>query len=163
MIPEALKDHETVAALEAFDSGAIIAGKPDRGEISLEIEPSRIVGVCRFLKEQRRFERLCGITAVDWYPMEPRFEAVYQLHSISRNERIRLKCKLSGKNPEVDSVTSVWAGANWYEREAFDLFGIGFRNHPNLRRIMMPENWEGYPLRKDYPVHGHRYDYKDVL
>jgi NADH-quinone oxidoreductase subunit C len=94
--------------------------------------------------------------------MEPRFEVIYLLHSMERrSERLRLKCRLHGDNPEIDSITGVWAGANWYERETFDLFGIVFRNHPNLTRIMMPDEWIGHPLRKDFPVHGHRYSYQD--
>ncbi len=100
--------------------------------------------------------RISTVTAVDWYPAEPRFEVVYHLHSPERNERLRLKCRLQGTNPEIDSVTAVWRGANWYERETFDLFGIRFRNHPNLQRIMLPETWEGHPLRKDYPITGDR-------
>ncbi len=81
---------------------------------------------------------------------------VYHLHSIERKQRVRLKCRLAGDDPEIESVTSVWRAANWYEREVFDLFGIRFRNHPDLRRIMMPDDWEGHPLRKDYPVTGTR-------
>ena len=96
---------------------------------------------------------------MDLHPAEPRFEVVYHLHSIEKNQRLRLKCRLSGANPEIDSATGVWRGANWYEREVFDMFGIGFRNHPNLVRILMPIDWEGYPLRKDYPVHGYKYSY----
>jgi NADH-quinone oxidoreductase subunit C len=75
--------------------------------------------------------------------------------------RVRLKCAVSGDNAVIDSVVAVWPGAAWYEREVFDLFGVGFRNHPNLTRILMPDNWEGHPLRKDYPVHGYKYSYKD--
>ena len=101
--------------------------------------------------------RLSGLTGVDWYPLEPRFEIVYLIHSIEKNSRVRLKCKVSGDDPNIDSVTSVWPGANWYEREVFDLFGVNFRNHPHMRRIMMPDDWEGHPLRRDYPIHGHRY------
>jgi NADH-quinone oxidoreductase subunit C len=92
--------------------------------------------------------------------MEPRFEVVYLLHSVSRNERIKLKVALPGEGPEVESVCGVYAGANWYEREAYDLFGVVFRNHPDLRRIMMPDNWKGHPLRRDFPVHGHKYSYQ---
>jgi NADH-quinone oxidoreductase subunit C len=97
---------------------------------------------------------LSTVTAVDRYPSQPRFEVVYHLQSIARKERLRLKCRLSGEQPEIDSATVVWRSANWFEREVFDLFGIRFRNHPDLRRIMMPEEWEGHPLRKDYPVTG---------
>jgi NADH:ubiquinone oxidoreductase subunit C len=81
---------------------------------------------------------------------------VYHLHSIERNDRLRLKCRIGGENPEIASVTSVWRSANWYEREVFDLFGIRFLNHPDLRRILMPDDWEGYPLRKNYPITGSR-------
>jgi NADH-quinone oxidoreductase subunit C len=86
---------------------------------------------------------------------------VYHLHSTSTRKRVRIKCRLPGANPEIDSVTSVWRGANWYERETFDMFGIGFRNHPNLVRILMPVDWDGHPLRKDYPVHGYKYGYSN--
>jgi NADH-quinone oxidoreductase subunit C len=128
--------------------------------LTLYIEPARIVEVCRHLKDDQKFVRLSSITAVDWHPAEPRFEVVYHLHSIERNARVRLKCRVSGSGSEIDSVTPVWRGADWYEREVFDLFGISFRNHPNLRRILMPDDWEGHPLRKDFPVHGHKYSYQ---
>ena len=156
MLPEELKQHESAAALEAFDGEAIVTGKFDREELTLEIAPDKIVGVCTFLKRQLNFVRLSTVTGVDRYPAEPRFEVVYHLHSVERNERLRLKCRLPGANPEIDSVTVVWRGAGWYEREVFDLFGVRFRNHPDLRRIMLPEDWEGYPLRKDYGVMGTR-------
>jgi len=87
---------------------------------------------------------------------EPRFEVVYHLLSISKKERVRLKVRLDGSSPVVESVTPVWPGANYFEREVFDLFGIRFTGHPYLRRIMMPEDWNGNPLRKDYPVEGYR-------
>jgi NADH-quinone oxidoreductase subunit C len=156
MLPENLKEQATAAAVEAFDSGAVASGKFDRGELTLEIAPEKIVSVCGFLKYDRGFVRLSTLTGVDWYPAEPRFEVVYHLHSIERNERLRLKCRLHGGNAEIDSVTEVWSGANWFERETFDLFGIRFRNHPDLRRIMLPDDWEGHPLRKDYSVMGPR-------
>ena len=147
--------------VEAAIPGAVLGSKVHRGQTSLEIAPAQIVEVCRFLRDQQQFNRLSGVTAVDWYPTEPRFEIVYLLHSIERNERLRLKCRLPSDRAEIDSVTSVWPGANWYEREVFDLFGVVFLNHPDLRRIMMPEDWEGHPLRKDYPVTGLKYDYTE--
>ena len=87
---------------------------------------------------------------------------VYLLHSVKNAARVRLKVRVSGENPAVDSVTCVWPGTNWYEREVFDLFGVTFNGHPDLRRIMMPEDWEGHPLRKDFPIHGHKYDYGET-
>jgi NADH-quinone oxidoreductase subunit C len=156
MIPDSLREYAIAAAVDRFDSEAIIGGKHDRGEWTLEIAPAKIVSVCGFLKYDEKFVRLSSVTAVDRYPAEPRFEVTYHLCSIERKQWLRLKCRISGRDPEIESVTSVWRGANWYEREVFDLFGIRFRNHPNLRRIMMPDDWEGHPLRKDYPVTGPR-------
>ena len=156
MLPDTLKDNAVARAVEEFDPSALVGGKLDRGEVTLEIAAEKIVPVCRFLKEQQQFVRVSTVTGVDRYPAEPRFEVVYHLHSIARNLRLRVKCRLGGENPEIDSVTAVWRGANWYERETFDLFGVRFRNHPDLRRIMLPEDWDGHPLRKDYPVTGSR-------
>jgi NADH-quinone oxidoreductase subunit C len=102
------------------------------------------------------FDFLSDVTCVDWYPSEPRFEVVYHLLSLPKKERVRLKVRLNSSSPSVDSITPVWQGANYFEREVFDLFGIRFVGHPYLRRIMMPEDWEGHPLRKDYPVEGYR-------
>ncbi|MBV8847038.1 MAG: NADH-quinone oxidoreductase subunit C [Bryobacterales bacterium] len=129
------------------------------GETTLIADPAQVVDLCRYLREREKFVRLSTITAVDWYPAEPRFEVVYHLHSIENNRYLRLKCRLSGATPEIDSATGVWRSANWYERETYDMFGIVFRNHPNLVRILMPLDWEGFPLRKDYPVHGNKYGY----
>jgi NADH-quinone oxidoreductase subunit C len=156
MLPEFLRERPVASAVEAFDTDAVTGGKYDRNELTLEIAPAKISSVCGFLKYDQKFVRLSTVTAVDRYPLEPRFEVVYHLHSIERKERIRLKCRIGGANPEIESVTAVWAGANWYEREVFDLFGIRFLNHPDLRRIMMPDDWEGHPLRKDYPITGTR-------
>ncbi len=145
----------------------ILETKQALGETTLIADPAHIVSLCRDLKHKENFLRLDTVTAVDWHPTEdPRFEVVYHLHSLGANpqvkvesRRLRVKCRISGTNPEIDSVTSVWRAANWYEREVFDMFGIGFRNHPNLTRILMPLDWEGHPLRKDYPVHGYKYSY----
>jgi len=162
MISDQVREIPVVSALVARFPDAITAGTLRLKELTLEVNPARIVEVCRFLKEDQKLNRLSAITGVDSYPVEPRFEVIYFLHSMERRgERLRLKCRLHGDNPEIDSVTPVWPGANWYERETFDLFGVRFRNHPNLTRIMMPDDWEGHPLRKDFPIHGHRYSYKD--
>ena len=145
--------------LTAWDASATLGGKTDRGELALDIAPEKIVAVCRRLKDAMQFVRLSAVTAIDRYPAEPRFEVVYLLHSLERNQRVRLRCRLSGGAPEIDSVCAVWPSANWCEREVFDLFGVRFREHPDLRRILMPEDWEGHPLRKDYPVTGQKYGY----
>jgi NADH-quinone oxidoreductase subunit C len=160
MISEELQTIPAVQAVAA-EPGALLEGKREFGETVLVIQPVKIVPICRMLKEKQGFERLAAVTALDWHPMEPRFEVVYQLHSIRNNVRLRLKCRLEGHDPAIESVCSVWKAADWYEREVFDLFGIRFLNHPNLKRILMPVDWQGNPLRKDYPVHGHKYSYQD--
>jgi len=161
MLPDSLQQHAVAAALESRLPGVITGGHADRNEPTLFIAPAQIVEVCRILKNEFSFVRLSAITAVDWQPADPRFEVVYLLHSLERNERLRLKCWLSESACEIDSVTGIWRGADWYEREVFDLFGVRFRNHPGLHRILMPTDWEGHPLRKDYPVHGYKYSYQN--
>jgi len=138
---------------------AVLETQEAFGERTLIADPAQIVSLCRYLKDEEKFLRLSAVTAVDWHPAEPRFEVVYHLHSIEKNERLRVKCRLAGENPEIESVYNVWRAADWYEREVYDMFGIKFSNHPNLVRILMPVDWEGHPLRKDYPVHGYKYSY----
>jgi NADH-quinone oxidoreductase subunit C len=145
--------------LAAAIPGAVLGSSVHCGQAILEIAPDQIVVVCRFLRDELQFARLSAVTAVDRHPAEPCFEVVYLLHSLERNERLRLKCRVPADCPEIESVNTVWPAANWYEREVFDLFGVVFRNHPDLRRIMLPEDWEGHPLRKDYPVTGQKYTY----
>jgi NADH-quinone oxidoreductase subunit C len=156
MLSDNWREHPVAAAVLAFDADAVRDGKYDRKELTLETPPAKILSVCGFLKYDRSFVRLSTVTAVDRYPAEPRFEVVYHLHSIEPYQRLRLKCRVRGEDPVIESVTSVWRSADWYEREVFDLFGIRFVNHPDLRRILLPEDWEGHPLRKDYPVAGTR-------
>jgi NADH-quinone oxidoreductase subunit C len=146
-------DHPIVTAL----SGMVTATKDEFGEITVEVAPERIVEALGKLKYDLKFERLTSVTGVDRFPAEPRFEVVYHLQSIANKARVRVKARVSGANPQIESVCGVYRSADWYERETFDFFGIVFLNHPNLTRIMMPEGWEGYPLRKDYPVTGTRY------
>ena len=120
---EALAVHE-------FDPAAMLGGNSTAASSLLEIAPERWSTSAAFLRSSGSSMRLSTVTAVDRYPAEPRFEVVYHLHSIARNQRLRVKCRLAGENPEIDSVTGVWRAANWYEREVFDLFGVRFRNHP---------------------------------
>jgi NADH-quinone oxidoreductase subunit C len=161
MLPEPLIDQPLAQAIQGFDPAAITGGKLAFGELTLDIVPALIVPVLRFLKSEQKFNRLSSVTAVDWHPAEPRFEVVYHVHSIASNRRLRLKCRLGGDRPEIESATQVFEGAGWYEREVFDLFGINFLHHPDLRRIMMPDDWEGHPLRRDFPVHGYKYSYQN--
>ena len=158
---EQLKNHPAVARLVGWNREAIQGVKFDRDEMTIYVDRSAIREACALLKEDPAcpFNFLSDITCVDWYPREPRFDIVYHLLSIPKKERIRLKVRLNSGSPAVESLTSLWPGANFFEREVFDLFGIGFRNHPNLIRILMPLDWEGHPLRKDYPVHGYKYGY----
>ena len=155
---EKLKDHPAVARLLAWKPEAVQGVKWDRNEMSVTVERSLIREAAALLKDDPglRFDFLSDLTCVDWYPNEPRFEVVYHLLSMQQKERVRLKVRLSGDDASIESLTSVWAGANFFEREIWDLFGVRFLGHPNLSRIMMPEDWEGHPLRKDYPVEGYR-------
>src|SRR5512143_4002680 len=144
---EKLKDHPAVARLLAWNPAAVPAVKWDRSEMSVQVERSMIREAAALLKDdpELRFDFLSDLTCVDWYPNEPRFEVVYHLLSMKQKERVRLKVRLSGDDASVESLISVWPGANFYEREIWDLFGVRFLGHPNLARIMMPENWEGHP------------------
>jgi NADH-quinone oxidoreductase subunit C len=152
--------NPTQLALQEKFSPAIHETIEAHGELTFVVEPAKIVEISSYLKKEQGFERLSSVTAVDWWPREPRFEIVYHLHSIRKNIQVRLKIRIDGETP-VESVTVVWRSANWYEREVFDLFGVTFRNHPNLERIMMPVDFEGHPLRKDFPIHGYKYSYRD--
>ena len=134
-----------------------IATKNEFNETTIEVAPENIVTAMGRLKYDLKFERLTSIAGVDRFPAEPRFEVVYHLQSIAGKQRIRIKARVPGDNPEIESVTSIYRAADWYERETFDFFGVKFLNHPELTRIMMPDDWEGYPLRKDYPITGTRY------
>jgi NADH-quinone oxidoreductase subunit C len=155
---EQLKERPPLACLLAYDPGAVEAAKFDRDELSIVVRRGALRESCAILRDDPglQFNFLADITCVDWYPSEPRFEVVYHLLSIPRHERLRLKVRLASDDPSLESITSLWPSANFFEREVYDLFGVRFSGHPNLRRIMMPEDWEGHPLRKDYPVEGYR-------
>ncbi len=160
MLPDAAAADPTALELSQQLPDAIVDAKTAADGLVFYIDPKQIVAVCSYLKENRNFEQLAAVTAVDWWPRTPRFEVVYLLHSYSKNTRIRLLVR-AAEGDEINSICSVYRGANWYEREVFDLFGIVFRNHPNMERIMLPADWEGHPLRKDYPIHGFKYSYQD--
>ncbi|MDR3749342.1 MAG: NADH-quinone oxidoreductase subunit C [Acidobacteriota bacterium] len=155
---EQLKERPEVAALLAWNAAAVTGAKFDRNELTIWVDRTCLRQACQTLKDDGvlQYSTLADITCVDWYPSEPRFEVVYHLFSIPNKKYVRLKVKVPGSDPAVDSLVPIWPGANSFEREVFDLFGVRFDGHPNLTRIMMPENWEGHPLRKDYPVEGYR-------
>ena len=155
---EQLKGHPAVARLLAWNPAAVAEVKFDRDEMTIVVGRENIREAAALLRDHADypFNYLSDITCVDWYPAEPRFEVIYHLLSISKKDRVRLKVRLGSASPAVESLTAVWPGANYFEREVFDLFGIRFTGHPYLRRIQMPEDWEGHPLRKDYPVEGYR-------
>ena len=154
-VAEALADHAACTAAIQAISGLLTDAKWDRKELTLTVAPESIIPACEALKAggYNFFE---DMTAVDWYPSDPRFQLSYHLLSHAYKERIRLRAMVDETDPSVESITSIWPGANYYEREVFDLFGIRFEGHPNLRRILMPDDWQGHPLRKDYPVEGYR-------
>ena len=151
-----LKDRPFLAALLAWNANAIQGAKFDRDELSIYVARENVREAIAHLKTQGLTDYMSDLTCADFYPREPRFELAYHLLSIKNKARIRLKVKLSGDDPVVESITAVWPSANFFERELFDLFGVRFLGHPYLRRIMLPEDWEGHPLRKDYPVEGYR-------
>ena len=142
-------------------SDAIEKAVVDRGELTLFIKAARLVDVAKILRDQLRFEMCVGVNGIH-FPEETSRElhAVYSLLSITRNQRIRLEVCVSEKDPHIPSVVDVWAGANWHERETYDMFGIIFDNHPGLTRILMPDDWAGFPQRKDYPLGGIEIEYK---
>jgi NADH-quinone oxidoreductase subunit C len=153
-----IDNQPVVQRLREFDPEAIEDAQMFRGELTLWIRAGALRRAAEFLRDEKSlaFKYLSDLTAVDHYPNEPRFETVYHLYSIENNQRLRLKVGLGGDDPSVDSMVPVWPGANAFEREAFDLFGIHFEGHPYLVRLLLPEDWEGYPLRKDYPTEGYR-------
>ena len=146
------------AAVKALADLATDA-KFDRAELTITIDRANIIAAGKAV-QQAGYNFLEDVTAVDWYPSNsasaPRFQISYSILSLGLKQRIRIIARLSGDNPRIDSITSVWPSANFYEREVFDLFGVHFAGHPRLTRIMMPDNWDGHPLRKDYPVEGYR-------
>ena len=152
---EGLPEHPAVKAILAWNPGALVDAKFDRGELTLTIFAEEIRAAAAAV-QAAGYNFFEDVTAVDWFPSSPRFQLSYHILSHSYKERIRLRVLVDGDAPAVDSITPVWPSANFYEREVFDLFGIRFKGHPNLRRIMMPDDWQGHPLRKDYPVEGYR-------
>jgi NADH-quinone oxidoreductase subunit C len=155
---EDLQKDPIAQRLRAWDPHSVAEVTEYRGERTLLIPRSHIRRAAELLAGDQKldFTFLSDITGVDSYPVEPRFELNYHMVSFTRRATVRLRVRLHGSDPVVPSVTTVWTTANWHEREIFDMFGVRFEGHPDLRRILMPEDWEGHPMRKDYPVEGYR-------
>jgi NADH-quinone oxidoreductase subunit C len=154
-VTEALAEHPAIQQFITSNGSLVSDVKLDRGELTITVAPATIRTVCATLKEAG-YNFFEDMTAVDWYPASPRFQLSYHLLSLALRERIRVRTFLDEAKLTISSITPLWPAANFFEREVFDLFGIGFEDHPNLRRIMLPDDWEGHPLRKDYPVEGYR-------
>lgn len=155
--------RQTLDAVRAQFPDAVFSESTERGEASLVVEPSKWPAAAKWLATEAGFSFLADLCGVDWLGREPRFEVVYNLLDMESRRRLRVKVPVpDGDPPEAPSVTEIWPGANWFEREAFDMFGIVFTGHPDLRRILMPDEWEGHPLRKDYAVGKVPVEYKHL-
>jgi NADH-quinone oxidoreductase subunit C len=147
-----------VEQLRAWNPQAVTQVMEQRGETTIVVPHHLLVATAQQCKENPalNFNLLSDATCVDRFPIEPRFELNYSLVSLTRRQRLRLRTSVSGQQPVVDSLVPVWPGANWMEREIFDLFGVRFAGHPDLRRILLPDEFEGAPLRRDFPTEGKR-------
>ena len=147
LIPQKLKEKFPSTEFEISDY---------RDELTIKFDKKNIVEVCSYLKSESELEfSWCSdVTAVDWATRKNRFTVIYNIFSMKHNFRLRLKCDVDESDCSVNSVSSVWKAANWQERETYDMYGIKFNNHPDLRRMYMPEEFEYYPLRKDFPLMG---------
>src|ERR1700680_1887008 len=153
-----LEQNHIIAKIRGWRPEAVAGLISFLGELTVVVYPEHLRPLAEFMISEAdlAFSYLSDVTGVDRFPIEPRFELNYHLLSLSRREPIPLRVRLPGQDPVIESVVPVWPTANWHEREIFDLFGIRFEGHPNLRRMLLPDDWEGYPLRKDYPVEGPR-------
>jgi NADH-quinone oxidoreductase subunit C len=149
-----MSEHAAVGKLKQKFADAVLDVVEFRGETTITVKKEQIVEICKFLKGDLGYNFLCDLCGVDYLGKSPRFMVVYNLYNISLKDRLRIKVPVEENDATVDTVSGVWSTANWPERECWDLMGISFNNHPDLRRILMPADWEGHPLRKDYPVQG---------
>jgi NADH-quinone oxidoreductase subunit C len=144
-------NNELVGRLRAKFGAGLVEAIEDRKQAILTVECARLAEISQYLRDEEKFDLLSDLTAVDWPKREKRFDVVLNLYSFAKNERLRVKAR-AGDGKEVPSVAGVWPTANWLEREVFDMFGVVFAGHPNLTRILLPDEWQGYPLRKDYDI-----------
>lgn len=153
----AITAASTVTLVKEKFPQAVIETVEFRDEQTIVLRPDFLISVCTYLQKNLLYNMLTTLTAVDWPERTPRFDVVYQLLSLPNQCLLRLKVRVGAQgeeHPGVPSVCTIWPGANWYEREVYDLFGIIFAGHPDLRRILMPSDWTTHPLRKDYPLTG---------
>ncbi len=153
----ALTAHSTVETVRDRFPQAVVETSDFRGESTIVLQPESLIAVCTYLAKNLRYNFLSSVTAVDWPERSPRYDVVYHLLSLPNRSQLRLKTRVGSRgeeHPAAPSVTDIWPAANWYEREVYDLFGITFTGHPDLRRILMPMDWSTHPLRKDYPLSG---------
>lgn len=148
------ENNRAVVKLKERYADALLEYKEHRGEVTVIVKKESVLEVLKFLRDDLRYNFLSDLTAVDYLGQEPRFMMVYNLLSIPNKDRIRVKAPVTEADCSIESATALWNSANWLEREAFDMFGIEFKNHPNLVRILMTDDWVGHPLRKDYPLQG---------
>ena len=141
-----------VAALKASLGEALLGRDDFRGQVSLDVTPQALVPAARRLRLEQGVDLLAGLTASDAWPSEPRLSLIYVFYSLKDNVFLRLRVRLPGTALEIDSLEPVYPAANWHEREVYDMFGVTFRGHSDLRRILTPHDWVGHPLRKDYPL-----------
>jgi len=144
-------DNEFVTRFRAKFGDALLEAMQDRKQAILTVDRASLVEMALHLRDEEKFDMLADLTAVDWPKREKRFDVVLNLYSFAKNERLMVKVHAADAE-EVPSVVSVWPTANWQEREVFDMFGIVFTGHPDLKRILLPDEWQGYPLRKDYDI-----------
>ena len=144
-------DNELVRRYKEKFGPAILEAWADRKQSILVVAKELLAEIATYSRDEEKFDWLSDLTAVDWPKREKRFDVILNLYSFQRNERLRLKAH-AGADERVPSVAGVWSGANWMEREAYDMFGIVFEGHPDLKRILLPEEWQGHPLRKDYDI-----------
>ncbi len=148
------ENNRAVIRLRERFASSVLDVKEFRGEVTVTVKKEDIVEICKFLKTELRYNLLTDVTAVDYLGRDPRFMVVYNLYSIPNKDRLRVKAPVVESDTTIDTVVPVWTTANWLERETYDLCGITFKNHPDLRRILMTDDWVGHPLRKDYPLQG---------
>jgi NADH-quinone oxidoreductase subunit C len=147
-------ESPVIAKLREKFSASIVETHSFRGDDTALVLREQVVDILTFLRQdpEMAFEFLMDVTAVDYLGREPRFEVVYHLYSFSKNQRVRIKTGVPEADPVVDTASTIWRGADWFEREIYDMYGIRFAGHPDLRRILLYEEFEGHPLRKDYPI-----------